>query len=242
MGPARLHASSVLTPRLMFSLLTSRIEAQEMELRDWAFSMPEEGGDPAAAARAATLAADLTALDNATREIEKRNEQYRIMQDRTLQDRHAAERRMTAARTARDAATEDVHALTQHFHEMLAAKEAAERDLGAAVTQLDQVRADWQKKLRDRHKEVRQMERRMAAEAAEAAVREEEAAKQAQREEQQRAEARRKEQALEAEACAPEAVEGLQALELLWCQLESLSGGKTPEEVAACWQGKEIDL
>ena len=36
-----------------------------------------------------------------------------------------------------------------------AAKEDAERELGAVVAMFDQVRSDWQKKLKDRRKEVR---------------------------------------------------------------------------------------
>ena len=40
-------------------------------------------------------------------------------------------------------------------HEMRAAKEEAERELGGVVAMYDQVRGDWQKKLKDRRKEVR---------------------------------------------------------------------------------------
>jgi hypothetical protein len=51
---------------------------------------------------------------------------------------------------------DDYTTLTKHMHEMRAAKEDAERDLGAVVTMFDQVRRDWQKKLKDRRKEVGQ--------------------------------------------------------------------------------------
>jgi hypothetical protein len=40
------------------------------------------------------------------------------------------------------------------LHEMRAAKEEAERELGGMMAMYDRVRGDWQKKLKDRRKEV----------------------------------------------------------------------------------------
>jgi len=149
---------------------------------------------------------------------------------------------MRAAREARDAASEDLHALRAQFHEMVAAKEEAERELGAAVAQLDQVRGDWQRKLRDRRKEIGVMERRLAGEAAEAAVQQEREAKRAQEAEKDRQDYLQRQQALHEEAWSAEAVEKLQAAEALWVRLQSLSGGSTPEGIAAAWQGMCVPI
>lgn len=62
---------------------------------------------------------------------------------------------MRQARALREAAGDDCAALTRQMHEQRAAKEDAERELGATVAMYDQVRGDWQKKLKDRRKEVR---------------------------------------------------------------------------------------
>ena len=81
------------------------------------------------------------------------------------------------------------------------------------------------------------MERRLADEAAEAAAQEVAAAQRTQQAELERAEEMKKQQALRAEAWSPAAVERLQAAEALWARLRSLSGGSTPQDIVAAWQG-----
>ncbi len=50
---------------------------------------------------------------------------------------------------------EDLKALTDAMHEERAAREEAERQLAAGRAVVDGLREDWQRKLRDRRKEVR---------------------------------------------------------------------------------------
>ena len=66
----------------------------------------------------------------------------------------AMDANVRAARAACDAYAEDSTALTAHVHAAAAAREDAERDLAVCRRQVASMRADWQRKLRDRRKEV----------------------------------------------------------------------------------------
>ena len=66
-----------------------------------------------------------------------------------------------AARAACDAYGEDRAALTAHVHAAAAAREDSERELAVCRRQVAAMRADWQRKLRDRRKEVRAFTLRM---------------------------------------------------------------------------------
>ena len=67
----------------------------------------------------------------------------------------AMDAQVRAARAACDAYGEDRAALTAHVHAAAAAREDAERELAVCRRQVAAMRADWQRKLRDRRKEVR---------------------------------------------------------------------------------------
>lgn len=69
-------------------------------------------------------------------------------------DHQSSYQRQQESRQLREDALDDFTTLTKHMHEMRAAKEDAERELGAVVAMFDQVRGDWQRKLKDRRKEV----------------------------------------------------------------------------------------
>lgn len=101
-----------------------------------------------------------------------------------------------------------------------------------------QVRADWQQKLRDRRREAREVERRRAEEAAAAAAAVEAAAA-AERARAERAEAQRAEQERGAAARQSSVLPQLEAAEAGWARLRAATGGGTPEEVVACWQGEQ---
>ncbi len=49
---------------------------------------------------------------------------------------------------------DDLYTLTAHFNEMRASKELAERELTRMKRMLEETRMDWQKKLRERRREV----------------------------------------------------------------------------------------
>lgn len=70
------------------------------------------------------------------------------------QDHQNSIQQQRESRQLKDDALRDYDTLTKHMHEMRAAKEDAERELATVVAMFDQVRGDWQKKLKDRRKEV----------------------------------------------------------------------------------------
>lgn len=99
------------------------------------------------------------------------------------------------------------------------------------------MRADWRKKLRDRRREAREVERRRGEEAAAAAA-VAAAAAEAERAQRERAEAQRAVQELGAAAAARSAVlPQLEAAEVAWGRVRASTGGATAEEAVACWRG-----
>ena len=57
-------------------------------------------------------------------------------------------------------ALEDYATLTQHMHDMRASKEEVERQLAKMRKMLDEAKKDWQKKMKERRKEVNELKRR----------------------------------------------------------------------------------
>ena len=70
-----------------------------------------------------------------------------------LQDLHSLQLRDSLTSHHQDC-KDDLATLTAHMNEMRAAKEFAERDLAKTKRMLEETRNDWQKKLRERRREV----------------------------------------------------------------------------------------
>ena len=89
---------------------------------------------------------------------------YTLLAERTRNDHLDMERKVRDARDAKTAAAEDHAALTQHMNDMRAAKEDAEKQLSRTRRLLDDAKKDWQRKLKDRKKEVQALKRRQERE------------------------------------------------------------------------------
>jgi len=219
-------------------LVPYRIEALSLENRDASLLVPEEGGG-AAGEVGDRLAATLAEHEAAAKEVETRTVQYRLLADRTTHDRDVSEHRMKVARELKEAAEDDLHTLSQHYYEMHAAKENAERDLGVAVAHYDDSKTAWQRKLRDKRREMRAVERRLAEETAEEAQRAQQAALQAAQKTKEREAAQEQQYAAVLEENNPAILARLQEAEATWSRLRALAGGSSSEEIIDAWQGKK---
>ena len=65
------------------------------------------------------------------------------------------DQRVRAAQQLKQDCQADHATLTSHMNEMRAQREIADRDLARMKRMLEETRCDWQKKLRERRREVR---------------------------------------------------------------------------------------
>lgn len=142
---------------------------------------------------------------------------------------------MRESRELKNDATDDVSTLTKAMYEMRAAKEDAEQQLGMAVMMFDQVRSDWQAKLKDRRKEVRELERRRENDAQRQEQEEGALAEKERAEQDKSARHQRQQEAQQARlsAMAPQ----LDAMETLWTRLHAITAASSSDDVITCWQG-----
>ncbi|KAH7625024.1 hypothetical protein Ndes2526B_g00400 [Nannochloris sp. 'desiccata'] len=217
------------------SELEQRIEALSLGSRDASLLVPEEGGG-AAGEVGDRLAATLAEHESAAKEIETRTVQYQLLADRTTRDRDVSEHRMKLARELKEAAEDDLHTLSQHYYEMHAAKENAERELGVAVAQYDDSKTAWKRKLRDRRREMKAVERRLAEETAEQTQRTQQAALEAAQKTKEREAAQEQQYAAALEENNPAILGRLQEAETTWSRLRAVAGASSPEEIVAAWQ------
>ncbi|KAL4440036.1 hypothetical protein ABPG75_003037 [Micractinium tetrahymenae] len=204
----------------------------ETTSRDCEQLMPS--GEEALQARVAELSAELAAVEQDILEAEAKHELYKLLETRTRRDHAASEQRMREARALKEGAADDYTTLTKQMHEMRAAKEDAERELGGVVAMYDQVRGDWGKKLRDRRKEVRELEKRKSEDdqrkQQQAAIVAEKA-----RIEQEKS-AKTKSERDAANARLSVVVPQLEALEATWARLHGICGANDAEELLTYWK------
>lgn len=201
--------------------------------RDCAVLMP--GEQPTEQARVEALQDEQKVLEEELVEAEAKNRLYSLLGERTRREHMTMENKVRIAREMQDAYGEDHAVLTSHMHDMRAAKEDAERELAHTRKMCEEAKKDWHRKLKDRRKEVHDLERRQRKEAEKEATRAARTSERERADKDRQARVAAEEQAYEAQLQALQPK--LEAMEASWYRLHSISGADTPEEVISYWEG-----
>ncbi|KAK9808645.1 hypothetical protein WJX72_001158 [[Myrmecia] bisecta] len=219
--------------RLESTRLEGHIARLSVTSRDCSKLMPD--GQPDAQARVQQLQEEMAVLDEELIEAEAKNRLYTLLGERTRREHMAMEKKVREARDMQENYMEDYATLTQHMHDMRAAKEDAERDLAHLKQMCTESKKDWARKLKDRRREVRDMERRQNKEKDREERKKVKAMERERIEKERQAKAKMEEEAydMQLQALQPK----LEAMEASWYRLHTISGADTPEEVIAYWEG-----
>ncbi|KAL3130594.1 hypothetical protein ABBQ38_008398 [Trebouxia sp. C0009 RCD-2024] len=211
----------------------SQIGRLSLTSKDCTNLMPGEPPDDQARIRA--LTEESKVLEEELIEVEAKNRLYTLLGERTRREHMAMSIKVQEGREMQENYLEDETVLTSYMHDMRAAREDADRELAHMRKMAEDAHKDWMRKLKDRRKEVYDMERRQAA-AAEREARK--AARLALKERQERERNTKLKMEEEAYEMQLQAVQPkLEAMEAAWYRLHSISGAATPDQVIAYWEG-----
>ena len=93
-------------------------------------------------------------IDEDLTEAEAKNRLYYLLGERTRREHQATDQKLRAAQQLKKDCRDDLNTLMAHMNDMKAAKEFAERDLAKTRRMLEETRNDWNKKLKERRREV----------------------------------------------------------------------------------------
>ncbi|KAA6428968.1 MAG: hypothetical protein FRX49_01078 [Trebouxia sp. A1-2] len=184
----------------------SQIARLSLTSKDCTNLMPGEPPDDQARIKA--LTEESKVLEEELIEVEAKNRLYTLLGERTRREHMAMSIKVQEGREMQENYLEDETVLTSYMHDMRAAREDADRELAHMRKMAEDAHRDWTRKLKDRRKEVYDMERRQAA-------------------------AQEREARKAARAVQPK----LEAMEAAWYRLHSISGAATPDQVIAYWEG-----
>lgn len=218
--------------RLHRAELEERLEILEMEYRDCMLSAPDEDGSKTAeTTRIEALLEKLASLQTRKKEISTTINQYRLLKERSLQDRDEAEMKMHQSKGTAEAAEDDLRTITAFFYDSQVEQDKAERLLGEAISQLDISRTEWQKRTREVRKRVEALQRAKLREEKEETERKEIEIKKKEVAALERNAAIEQQAALEAEMNNPEVLAQLEKAEALWARLQGASGCRQPQDI-----------
>ena len=217
--------------------LEEKLESLELEFRDCMLSIPENGESMTVETKQIeSLLERLNALKERKKEIRTRVNQYRLLKERSLQDRDGAEAKMQCSKKTAEAAEDDLRTVISFFYDSQVDQDKGERLLAEAIAQLDATRTEWQRRTREVRRRVDALQRGKRKEEKEESERKRLEAEMNEMAALERKAALEQQAAKEAEMNNPRVLAQLDKSEALWATLQGASGCIQPQDIIKAYQ------